>query len=31
VEDVDVRDLDAGHVLENMGDVTRRGVWFPSH
>jgi len=31
VEDVDVRDLDAGHVLANMGDVTRRGVWFPRH
>ena len=29
VEDVDVRDLDEGHVLPNMGDPTVRGVWFP--
>ncbi len=29
VEDVDVRTLDAGHVLSNMGDPTTRGVWFP--
>jgi hypothetical protein len=29
VQDVDVRDLDPGHVLPNMGDPTIRGVWFP--
>jgi len=29
VEDVDVSALDSGHVLPNMGDVTRRGVWYP--
>jgi hypothetical protein len=29
VEDVDVSDLDAGHVLPNVGDPTLRGVWFP--
>ena len=28
-EDVDVRTLDAGHVLPNMGDPSRRGIWFP--
>ena len=29
VQDIDVRDLDQGHVLPNMGDPTVRGVWFP--
>jgi hypothetical protein len=29
VEDVDVRDLDKGHVAPNMGDPSVRGVWFP--
>jgi hypothetical protein len=29
IEDVDVSELDAGHVLPNMGDPTQRGVWFP--
>jgi hypothetical protein len=29
VEDVDVRKLDQGHVLPNMGDRTVRGVWYP--
>lgn len=28
-EDVDVRDLDEGHVLPNMGDPSVRGVWYP--
>jgi len=28
IENVDVSELDAGHVLPNMGDVTQRGVWF---
>jgi len=30
VEGVDVSTLDAKHVLLNVGDVTRRGIWFPS-
>jgi hypothetical protein len=29
VEDVDVRGLDEGHVVPNMGDLSVRGVWFP--
>lgn len=29
IEDVDVSQLDANHVLPNMGVVTVRGVWFP--
>ncbi|TKR33562.1 hypothetical protein FCE95_04510 [Luteimonas gilva] len=29
IEDVDIRSLDAGHVLPNMGLVTNRGIWFP--
>ena len=29
VEDVDVRALDQEHVVPNMGQVARRGVWFP--
>jgi hypothetical protein len=29
VEDVDVSQLDAGHVIPHMGDPTIRGVWFP--
>jgi len=28
-EDVDVSTLDPGHVLPNMGNVLRRGIWFP--
>ena len=28
-EDIDVSTLDAGHVRPNMGDPSRRGVWFP--
>ena len=28
-EDVDVSTLDSAHVLPNIGDVTRRGIWFP--
>jgi hypothetical protein len=27
--DVDVSLLDAGHVLPNIGNVLRRGVWYP--
>jgi hypothetical protein len=29
IEDVDVRELDQGHVVPNMGDPTVRGVWYP--
>lgn len=29
LEDVDVRDLDQGHVVPNIGDASMRGVWFP--
>jgi hypothetical protein len=29
IADVDVRTLDAGHVLTSMGAVVWRGVWFP--
>lgn len=29
IEDVDIRTLDAGHVLPNMGVPAVRGVWFP--
>lgn len=29
VEDVDVRMLDQGHVIPNMGLVIDRGVWWP--
>lgn len=28
-EDVDVRTLEANHVLPNIGVVTWRGIWFP--
>lgn len=29
-ENVDLTTLDQKHVLPNIGDVTRRGVWFPN-
>jgi hypothetical protein len=29
VEDVDVRTLDQGHVIPNMGPPNFHGVWFP--
>ena len=29
VQDVDVRELDQGHVVLNVGDPSIRGVWFP--
>ncbi len=29
-EDIDLTRLDQKHVLPNIGDVTRRGVWFPN-
>lgn len=30
VENVDIRDLDQGHVVPNMGPVNFRGVWYPN-
>lgn len=30
IEDVDIRDLDAGHVVPNMGAPIWRGVWYPN-
>ena len=30
VKDVDVRDLDQGHVVPNMGPPNFRGVWYPN-
>jgi hypothetical protein len=30
VADIDVRSLDAGHVVPNMGSVVWRGIWFPT-
>ena len=29
VEDVELSTLDPNHVLPNLGDVNRRGIWFP--
>ena len=29
IEDIKIPDLDAGHVVPNIGDVTVRGIWFP--
>jgi hypothetical protein len=29
IVDVDVRDLDQGHVIPNMGPPNLRGVWYP--
>lgn len=29
IENVDIRDLDQGHVIPNMSVLTERGVWFP--
>ena len=29
IEDVDVRELDQGHVVPNMGPAAVRGVWYP--
>jgi len=25
----DTRSLDQGHVVQNMGNLLRRGIWFP--
>jgi len=30
IVDVDVRELDQGHVIPNMGPPNFRGVWFPN-
>ena len=30
VENVDVRTLDQGHIIPNMGAPNFRGVWFPN-
>jgi hypothetical protein len=30
IEDIDIRLLDQGHVIPNMGVVTFEGVWFPN-
>lgn len=29
IEDVDIRDLDQGHVIPNMRSPAERGIWFP--
>ena len=29
IEDVEVSALDQRHVVPNMGDPTKRGVWYP--
>ena len=29
IENVDIRDLDQGHVIPNMNPPNWRGVWFP--
>ena len=29
IEDVDIRDLDQGHVIPNMGPPNLHGVWYP--
>jgi hypothetical protein len=30
IENVDVRTLDQGHVIPNMGPPNLRGIWFPN-
>ena len=30
VEDIDIRDLDQGHVIPNMLPPNLRGIWFPN-
>lgn len=29
IENVELYELDAKHVLPNMGELSKRGVWFP--
>jgi len=31
IQDVAIEELDANHVLPNLGPVVVRGVWFPCH
>lgn len=30
IENVDIRDLDQGHVIPNMGPPNVRGIWYPN-
>ncbi|MDQ6787333.1 MAG: hypothetical protein M3033_11050 [Acidobacteriota bacterium] len=30
IEDIDVRTLDQGHIIPNMGACNFRGVWYPN-
>lgn len=30
IENIDIRKLDTGHVIPNVGVVSRLGVWFPN-
>ena len=30
IENVDVRSIDQGHVIPNMGPPNFRGIWFPN-
>lgn len=30
IEDVDIRSLDTGHVIPNIGPVNFRGIWYPN-
>jgi hypothetical protein len=30
LENIDIRDLDQGHVIPNMGPPNIRGIWFPN-
>lgn len=29
IENIDIRTLDQGHVIPNMGPPNLRGIWFP--
>jgi hypothetical protein len=31
VTDIDVSELDAKHILPNIGDPSRAGIWFPRY
>ena len=30
IDDVEINSLEPRHVLPNIGDTTKRGVWFPN-
>ena len=30
IEDIDIRSLDSGHVIPNIGPVNFRGIWYPN-